>query len=107
MKISLQQLQASASVDRVVIHSIDCSLYIARATVDGVEKVVTDSSGATLKTRNLLDMKQHLADIAVGELLLEQRSAYDEMVGQPVRETDNTLRVSLSPECYPPPGWQQ
>ena len=106
MKITLRQLRVSASVERVVIHSIDCSLYIARATVAGVERLVTDDSGIALKTRNLLDMKQHLADIAVGELLLEQRSAYDEMVGQPVRETDNTLRVSLSPECYPPPGWQ-
>jgi hypothetical protein len=106
MKITLQQLQASASVERVVIHSIDCSLYIARATVAGVEKVVTDNSGATLKTRNLLDMKQHLVGVPVAELLLQQQSAYDEMVGQPAREADNTLQVSLSPECYPTPDWQ-
>lgn len=106
MKITLQQLRASASVERVVIHSIDCSLYIARATVAGVERLVTDSSGATLKTRNILDMKQHLADVPVEELLLQQQSAYDEMVGQPVREGANTLQVSLSPECYPLPDWE-
>ena len=106
MKITLQQLRASASVERVVILSIDCSLYIARATVAGVERLVTDSSGATLKTRNILDMKQQLADVPFGELLLQQQSAYDEMVGQPVREGANTLQVSLSPECYPLPDWE-
>ena len=106
MKITLQQLQASRSVERVVIHSIDCSLYIARATVAGVESLVTDSRGKTLKTRNLLDMKQHLVGVPVAALLLHQQSAYDEMVGQPVREADNTLEVSLSPECYPSPDWQ-
>lgn len=105
MKITLGQLRASASVERVVIHSIDCSLYIARATVAGIERQVADDSGATLKTRNLLDMKQHLADIAVGELLMQQQSAYDEMVGQPLRDGDNTLQVRLSPECYPTPDW--
>jgi hypothetical protein len=106
MKITLQQLQASTAVERVVIHSVDCSLYIAKATVAGVESLVTDGRGKTLKTRNLLDMKQHLVGVPVAELLLHQQSAYDEMVGQPVREAENTLEVSLSPVCYPPPDWQ-
>jgi hypothetical protein len=106
MKITIQELQASASVERVVIHSVDCSLYIARATVAGVERLVTDGGGATLKTRNLLDMKQHLAGVPVAQFLLQQQSAYDEMVGQPVREADNTLEVSLSPACYPLADWQ-
>ena len=32
----------------------------------------------------------------------DKHSPYDEMVGQPVRQQDNTLEVPLSLEAYPP-----
>ena len=106
MKISLQQLAALTSIDSVVIESVDLSLYIARAMIDGRECLVTDRSGRPLKTRNLLEMKQHLADLNITRLSLLQRSAYDEMVGQPQWECDNALEIGLSPESHPVPSWQ-
>ncbi len=99
MKITLGQLRTGKPVERVVIHSIDCSLYIARAIVGGEEHLITDDAGATLKTRNLLDMKQHLSGIPIGELFLQQQSAYDEMVGQPGPAGSNRMEVPL--ETFP------
>jgi hypothetical protein len=90
----------------VVIRSVDLSLYIAVAELEGKECLVANSDGSTLKTRNLLEMKQLLADLTIGELVLRQESAYDEMVGQPAREGSNALEVGLSPELYPAPDWQ-
>lgn len=106
MKITLQELAKLGVIDKLVIESVDLSLYIARAVVADEERLVTDRHGATLKTRNLLEMKQQLAGLNMAQLVLRQRSAYDEMVGQPQRDCDNALEVGLSAELYPAPRWQ-
>ena len=106
MKITLKELAARQAVDKLVIESVDLSLYIAWAVVDGGERLVVGRRGDTLKTRNLLEMKEQIAGLNVLELTLRQRSAYDEMVGQPSWECDNALEVGLSPELYPTPRWQ-
>jgi hypothetical protein len=106
MKITLQELADFGVIDKLVIESVDLSLYIARAVVAGEERLIADRHGATLKTRNLLEMKQQLAGLDVAQLVLRQRSAYDEMVGQPQWDCDNALEVGLSPELYPAPRWQ-
>ena len=51
-------------------------------------------------------MKEQLSGLNILELTLRQRSAYDEMVGQPSWDCDNALEVGLSPELYPTPRWQ-
>jgi hypothetical protein len=106
MKISLRQLASCNSIEKIVIESVDLSLYIARAVIDSREYLVTDASGCPLKTRNLVEMKQQLSGLDIQQLRLLQRSAYDEMVGQPQRECDNALEVGLSAEAYPTPPWQ-
>ena len=106
MKISLQQLAACTHIEKVVIESVDLSLYIARAIIDGREHLVTEASGRPLKTRNLLEMKQQLSGLDIEQLRLLQRSAYDEMVGQPQWDCDNALEVGLSAQVYPTPPWQ-
>ncbi len=106
MKISVQQLADIPGIEKVVIESVDLSLYIAHAVIEGREHLVTDASGRPLKTRNLLEMKQQLSGLDIRQLCLLQRSAYDEMVGQPSWECDNALEVGLSPEAYPTPPWQ-
>ena len=59
MKVSLNEL-GHESVTRVVIESVDLSLYIAHVTVGDVEHVLTDRHGKVLKTRNLLEMQRTL-----------------------------------------------
>jgi hypothetical protein len=40
--------------------------------------------------------------LPLAALSLRQQSPYDEMVGQPLRQQDNTLEVPLSLDGYPP-----
>ena len=91
---------------KVVIDSVDLSLYIAFAVIDGQECLITDSKGGTIKTRNLLEMKKQLEGLSIAELTQRQRSAYDEMVGQPKWGCDNALAGGIPPELYPTPSWQ-
>ena len=106
MKRTLKELATCEQIDRLVIRSVDLSLYIALAEVAGDEYLITNNDGSTLKTRNLLEMKQAVTGLSFGELVLKQESAYDEMVGQPCREGSNALEVGLSAELYPAPDWQ-
>ena len=41
--------------------------------------------------------------LPVGTITLRHESAYDEMIGQPSRESSNALEVNLSHEMYPEP----
>ena len=101
MKVSLRDLDRNA-VTRVVIESVDLSLYIAHATVDKTERVITDHEGKVLKTRNLLEMQRTLRKRLDCEFFLRQRSAYDEMVGHQHRATDNCMELPLGRDPLPP-----
>jgi hypothetical protein len=82
-----------------VIESVELSLYLALAELDGEEVLIADSRGALLKRHSLGAMKQALAPLSIQRLVLRQRSAYDEMVGHSHAPADNTLEVELSPEA--------
>ncbi|MEK9807992.1 MAG: DUF6482 family protein [Halieaceae bacterium] len=104
MKQSLKQLRRQSEViKRCIIESVDLSLYIAFAEIDGDEHLVAEDSGKILKRHNLLEMKRILRGVADCELVLRQRSAYDEMVGHNHQASANTLEVSLGEE--PLPEW--
>jgi len=103
MKMSLKTLRGQL-VQRLVIESVDLSLYIAHAEVAGKTWLVADDSGAVLKTRNLLDMKRALAGIPASARVLRQRSAYDEMIGAVAPSADNTLELPLWPGYESLPG---
>lgn len=105
MKIALSALRGRA-VQQLVIESVDLSLYIAQAQIDGDSYLVTDSDGKPLKTRNLLSMRRHFADVTVAACVLRQRSAYDEMIGHGSRTDDNVLEIPLSPGLQPLPAWE-
>jgi hypothetical protein len=104
MKITLRALR-KRPVQRLVIESVDLSLYIAYAELDGCRYLVTDRDGRPLRTPNLLSMKERLAAIDAAERVLVQRSAYDEMVGS--RATgDNSLEIPLRPGYESLPRWE-
>lgn len=105
MKITLQQLQRSAGLRRVVIHSLDCSMYLAYADFGGDALLISEPDGKPLRTRNVTAMKQRLAEVPVPALFLRQQSAYDEMVGQPLREGDNSLEIPLARD-WGDPAWE-
>lgn len=92
-------------IDRVVVESVDLSLYIAYADVRGERLLIAGADGKPLKTRNLLAMKSALSVLRGVDMVLLQRSAYDEMVGQSFVPGDNALEVSLAPGYESLPGW--
>lgn len=94
MKLSLHAL-GKRRIDRLVIESVDLSLYIAHAEIEGRRRLIIGPDGRTLKTRNLLDMKRALAGLHAAERVLIQRSAYDEMLGQVDARADNRLEIKL------------
>ncbi len=105
MKRSIKSLRGQR-VDRLLIESVDLSLYIAHAEIDGERYLIADNSGAPLKTQNLLDMKTALARLDAAERVLWQRSSYDEMVGQGYAPEDNSMEVRLGPGFETLPPWQ-
>ncbi len=96
MPISIQQLESLAEIDTVIIHSLTPMLYQGTALIDGQELLVTDSQGKALKSFNLMEIQVMLARLPLNHLWLRHQSAYDEMIGQTVRETSNQLQVRLS-----------
>ncbi|MEE4278698.1 MAG: DUF6482 family protein [Halieaceae bacterium] len=105
MKKTLKALRGRR-LDRLVIESVDLSLYIAHAEIDGERYLIADRANAVLKTRNLIAMKTALAELEAAECVLMQRSSYDEMVGQGFQPADNCLEVPLGPGFETLPPWQ-
>lgn len=91
---------------RLVIESVDLSLYIVSIELEGELALLVDESRKPLKTRNLLAMKELLTPLAAYPAVLRQRSAYDEMCGQPFLPADNTLEVPLDVRGQPLPRWE-
>jgi hypothetical protein len=105
MKATLKELRTKA-IDRLVVESVDLSLYIAHAEIGGQRLRIVEADGKALKTRNLLDMKSALAKLTAGEMVMVQRSAYDEMVGQRFVPADNAMEIPLGPGFETLPPWE-
>ena len=104
MKITEKALKRRrAEVERLIIESVDLSLYLARAVIAGEEYLIADRDGKFLKTHNLLAMKRRLKQCVDCEIFLRQQSAYDEMVGHSYAASANTMEVSLG--AQPLPEW--
>jgi len=104
MKMTEKALKRqSAQVQRIVIESVDLSLYLARAVIDGEEHMITDGKGKLLKTYNLLAMKRRLKALVSCDFFLRQQSAYDEMVGHSHSAGANTMEIPMGNQ--PLPEW--
>jgi hypothetical protein len=95
MRITIEQLKKTYFIDKAIIHSADLSLYFLSVELDGQEYVVVDKTGRALRSHNKLDLQQVLQMVSVNQVVLRHSSAYDEMVGQPVRVLSNQLEVPL------------
>jgi len=95
-----------AGIGRLIVESLDQSLYIASIELGGARVLLVGDDGKPLRTRNLVAMKALLAPLAAWPSVLRQRSAYDEMCGQSWAPADNTLEVPLDVRGQPAPGWE-
>lgn len=94
MAISLKALKKLTTLERVIIHSVDLSLYLVSVIIDDEEHYVVDDNDRPVRSHNKLALQSLFDRHEVKAMVLRQQSAYDEMVGQPVKES-NTLEVSL------------
>ncbi|WP_417596288.1 DUF6482 family protein [Oceanospirillum sp.] len=95
MTISLKNLQKQVEIEKVIIHSLDCALYQVSVIIHGQELYLADEQGKLLRSHNKMSLQTLFTGLPVKRMVLRQQSAYDEMVGQPLRAGDNCLEVSL------------
>ncbi len=98
MKLRFDEFARLESPAEVVIHSLAEALYQVTVSVDGEERLLAENDGSAFRCYSVQQAREALQLMPVASLRLRQRSAYDEMVGQPLREQDNTLEVPLALE---------
>ncbi|TMO67767.1 DUF6482 family protein [Pseudoalteromonas aurantia] len=92
--MKLSKLEKFFEVEKVVFHSLDLALYNVSAIVEGEEHMITDEKGERLKSHNLLSLQKKLQHVRTNNQVIRQSSAYDEMIGGPVK-TNNEMEVPL------------
>lgn len=102
MKITFAECAKLPESVRAVIHSLDQALYQVTLVIEGEERLLAENSGRPFRRHSLQAVREALRLLPLSSLCLRQLSAYDEMVGQPVRESSNALEVPLALDDLPP-----
>ena len=92
MKIS--KLEKYFEVEKVIFHSLDIALYNVSAIVEGEEYMISDNSGERLKSHNLMSLQKQLKKVNAKKQVIRYVSAYDEMIGGPVKGS-NAMEIPL------------
>ncbi|MGI9286376.1 MAG: DUF6482 family protein [Pseudomonadales bacterium] len=96
MKLRIADVYNYPSLRKAIVHSVDQMLYIITIVIDGQEKLLHNDDGSPFRTTKLSEVHLVLELVNAEETVLRQQSAYDEMIGQPAREGDNTLEVPFA-----------
>lgn len=91
-----EQIKKLSSIDKVIIHSFEGSLYLVSMIVAGEEHYISNKNGEPIKGRNKAELLKLFDPSKVKKAVLRQQSVYDEMIGNDAGKTDNTLEVALS-----------
>ena len=105
MKILLAELEQH-KVEKIVIRSLDLTLYQAAVIIYNSEHVIWETVEKVLIRKNLTAMRDVFVDFKTTNIVLRHESAYDEMIGQPVGNS-NLLEVPLGADPYAIPQWLQ
>ena len=84
------------SIDKLVYHSLDQSLYQVSVIIEGEESYISDDNGKLLRSHNLNELQKKMRKIKAKKTVLRQDSAYDEMIGGTIKISANTLEVPLA-----------
>ncbi|SEF60550.1 DUF6482 family protein [Vibrio hangzhouensis] len=95
MNTTLRTLEQYPPFDKIIIHSLEMSLYQVSVVIEGEEHYITQDDGHLISTHNIVDMRRVCHNLEARQVVLRQQSAYDEMVGSPIREGENTLEIPL------------
>ena len=92
--MKLSKLEKYFEVEKLVFNSLDLALYNVSAVVEGQEYMITDERAERIKHHNLLALQQRFQNVKAKKQVVRQSSAYDEMIGGPVKGS-NEMEVSL------------
>lgn len=101
MKLHVADLASYPSLSKVIVHSVDQMLYIITVVIDGQEHLLHSDDGCPFRTTRLSEIHAVLARANAEETVLRQQSPYDEMIGQPPPEGDNTLEIPFAVQRQP------
>ena len=97
MRIRLKDLLQMGGEYDLTIRSLELALYQAEVSLAGGERLLCDDAGKPLRFRTLQAAREALAPLTASSLQLVHQSAYDEMIGQPLKQEGNTMAVPLAP----------
>jgi hypothetical protein len=103
MRITIKEFTVLTEAADVTIHSLEQALYQVTVALPSGPHLLVDKKGKAISSRSLQNIREMLQVLPVGTITLRHESAYDEMIGQPPRESSNALEVNLSHEMYPEP----
>ncbi|SMF13928.1 hypothetical protein SAMN02745866_00886 [Alteromonadaceae bacterium Bs31] len=95
MQLAFSQVAGLAHIDKIIIHSLDFSLYQVSIELDGREFYLTDNKGKMLRAFNIIELQKKFRAFPYASMVLRHRSAYDEMIGLSEAASDNFLEVPL------------
>ena len=96
MKMTADKLTKYFTIEKLIYHSVDLSLYMVSAIVEGQEYYIADSKGGFLKSSKLVELQKAMRKVSAEETVLRHTSPYDEMVGGPEKTSSNALEVPLA-----------
>lgn len=96
LKISINRLADIDLIQDLEILSIDCALYTVRVVIQSQQYRVVDKNDKPYVKSSVELIKKDLQACHIADMALVHQSAFDEMVGQPDRESSNVIRVPLS-----------
>jgi hypothetical protein len=96
LTIALSKLQKYFSIEKLIYHSVDLSLYQASAVIEGEEHYITGDKKSFLRSGNLVQLQKLLKGVPAEVTVLRHTSAYDEMIGGPEKTSSNALEVPLA-----------
>ena len=96
LKISINRLADINLIQDLEVLSIDCALYTVRVVIQSQQYRVVDKNDKPYVKSSVELIKKDLQDCHIANMALVHQSAFDEMVGQPDRESSNAIRLPLS-----------
>ncbi|WP_217521549.1 DUF6482 family protein [Vibrio metschnikovii] len=100
MRQTLTTLEQYFYINKLIIHALDMALYQASVIIDDQEYWVVDNNDSLLKTHSIVEMQKRCRKLNTQQQVLRHQSPYDEMIGTPIRQGDNTLEVPLRDNGY-------
>lgn len=95
--IHVSDLNPAHPIKKVIVHSLAPMLYQISIEDDLGEHLVYTDKNTPYRSTCIEKIKELFEPFTFRSMVLRQQSAYDEMIGHPNKQADNTLEVMLSP----------